>query len=507
EACDSVMHSYLGRRVRDDRKSELFGKFLSMVDNLTPELQQKFLTRSFATSLMDADEIETMLRELAFDDIDRMVKVFSEQSSLLPERLKILVDKLRASTSDICFELQGGGISYVDDIEIDERVAKLLKQDNDSAPVDKEYREELKKMLGNPKAKNDKMTYELEDSCKSEIVDRTVSKIMFALLKVESNSKEEYQQLLSGLLDLADGFIETGRFSDISEIYNTVRTHSLSGTFREEASRAIKDFFGSQIFLERLVGAFRVWGRFNTEEVIDLSIILKSSIITPLLDALSAEENTSIRRFFLDVLCRMGGDVATQAARRLDDDRWYVTRNMVHLVRECNGMEHVSRIRQFVKHPDERVAMEAVRTLLHFRTEDATSYVRLYLQSKNPLLKEQAARLAGAYKMKEAVPYLVKLLEKKDMLGVDSQNKVPAVKALGEIGEPSALKILHKICDSSSLLHKDELEKLKIEIFRSLHNYPIQDVKPLLESGLMSKIMDIRLISERLLKRAGEEHD
>jgi hypothetical protein len=506
-ACDSVIHSYLGRRGGEDRKPELFGKFLSMVDNLTAELKQRFLTRSFTAPFMDADGVEKLLGELTFNDIDRMMKVFSEQSSLLPERLKTLVDKLRTSKTDISVEIRGGGISYVDDIEIDERVLQLLKEEPDSAIGDKRYHEELKKMTENPRVRNDNMARQLEDECASEIIDRTASKIMFELLKVDSNSKEEYHQLLSSLIDLANGFIETGRFSEISEIYTTILSHSLTGTFKEEASEMIEDFFGSRTFLLKLIDAFRVWGRFNVEEVADLSRILKNSIITPLLDALAKEENTSIRRFFLDLLCRIGGDVASQAAKRLDDERWHVARNMIYLVRECNGTEYISRIRQLAKHPDEKIAMEAVKTLLHFRTADSISHIRLYLHSKNPFLREQAARLAGAYRIKEAVSFLIELLEKKDLLGADSYCKVIAVKALAEIGEPSALKILHKICDSHTLLHKAEHDKLKIEIFRSLHNYPIQDVKPLLESGLKSKIKDIKFISERLLKSVGEKRD
>lgn len=507
KACDTMIHSYLERKTRENQRTVLLGKFLSMVDNLTPELKQQFLTRSFNAPSMDADEIEKLLGELTFDDINIMIKVFSEQSSLLPERLKNLIDKLNMSKMDIIIEIRGSGVSYVDDIEVNEKIVKSFKEDHASDSAEDEYREKLRNMLESPGVRNDKMTYELEEACKGEIVDRTISMIMFELLKVESNSREEYRKLLSSLADLADGFIETGRFSEISEIYNNVYSHSLAGIFREDASEMIKSFFGSQMFLLRLIDAFKVWGRHNREGVIGLSIILKEYVINPLLDALSEEKDTSIRRFFLDVLCKFGSDVVPEAVKRLEDDRWYVIRNMLYLIRECNGSDFISHIRQFTKHNEKKVVLEAVKTLLYFKTPDSISYIKHYMLSKDTLLREQTVRLAGVYRVKEAVPYMIELLEKKDLFGAESFNKVSIVKALGDIGEPSALKILYKICDSNSLLYKSELEKLKIEIFKNLQNYPFQDVKPLLELGLKSKIKDIQLISEKLQKSIGEKHE
>jgi hypothetical protein len=203
----------------------------------------------------------------------------------------------------------------------------------------------------------------------------------------------------------------------------------------------------------------------------------------------------------------MGEDVAPEAVKRIDDDRWYVTRNMIYLVRECNGIKFIKRIRQFTKHQEERVVMEAVKTLLQFGTPDSASYVRFYIRSTDPRLREQAIRLAGIYKVKEAVPDLIDLLGKKDLFGTKSIYKGSVVNALGEIGDPAALRVFRKIYDSNALLNRPELEKLKIDIFRSLHNYPFQEIKPLLEKGLKSRIGDIRAVSEKLFESNGGDHD
>lgn len=507
KACDTVIHSYLERKDPEDRRAAFFGKFFSMVDNLTPELKKQFLTRSFAASSLHADEVERLLSDIGFDDIDRMMKVFVEQSSLLPEGLKNLVDKLKLSKVEVFEKIPGSGISYVDDIKVDEEIIKSFEEDHDREFVGNDYRTELKKMLEVPKIRNIKLTQELEEACKGEIVDRTVSEIMFELLNLESNSKEDYQKLLTSLTGFINGFIETGRFSEIAAIYNNIYSHSLTGTFREEASGMIKNFFRSRMFLLSLIDAFKVWGKYNREGAINLSRIFKKDIITPLFDLLSDEKSAADRRFFLDLLCGLGSDVTAEAAKRLEDERWYIIRNMIYLVREGDGSKFISRIRQFTKHPDERVVLEAVKTLLHFKTPDSISYIKLYLNSKDPLLREQAVRLAGTYRMKEAVPYLIALLGKVDLFGAESYYKISVVKALGEIGDPVALQLLNNIYHSQTLMYRTELENLKIEIFKSLHNYPFQDVKQLLERGLKSKIREIASLSEKLLKSSGGSHE
>ncbi len=269
----------------------------------------------------------------------------------------------------------------------------------------------------------------------------------------------------------------------------------------------IKGFFGSAVFLDRLLAAFRTWGKHNKEGVIDLAILLKGHIIPPFLDELSQEEDVAIRKFLLDVLCRIGDDVVPEAVKRLDDKRWYVVRNMLYLVRECGGRAFIKRIRQFMKHPDQKVVLEALKTLLHFRTPDSISYIRFYLQGKDPEFRDQAARLAGTYKVKEAVPYMLEILEGNDMFGTKSNFKICLIHALGEIGDPGVLRVFQKIYNAYALLHKADLEKLKIEIFKSLHGYPFAEIKPLLQSGMQSKVREIKAISEKLLRTGGGKVD
>lgn len=234
---------------------------------------------------------------------------------------------------------------------------------------------------------------------------------------------------------------------------------------------------------------------------------LKPEVISPIVEALMEEQNASHRRFLLHVLTDIGMDVLPEAVKRLKDKRWFVTRNMLYLIRECRSTQHVEYLRKYAKHPDRRIAMEAVRGLLEFKTNDAVPYLKMYLNSADRETREQAARMAGVYQVKEAVPALAAMLRKKDLLGGSLALKTSVIRALGDIGDERATDALMDVYRSRSLLYKGGLEELKVEIFRNIDRYPFEAVRPLLELGLESNNEEIQSLCRQRDKTLPEDKE
>ncbi len=178
---------------------------------------------------------------------------------------------------------------------------------------------------------------------------------------------------------------------------------------------------------------------------------------------------------------------------------------MLILIRETGGKIYLKKIKPFARHENIKVALEAIRTLLHFNSVDAISHLKILFKNDNPDIRTEAIRLAGIYKVKEVLPVLHELLEKKDILGTESYYKIPIVKALSEIGDPSSIKHLINVYNSKSLLYRSSLEELKLEIFRTLHRYKKEVIKPLIEMGMKSKNKEIVSICENLLREGGSD--
>jgi len=235
--------------------------------------------------------------------------------------------------------------------------------------------------------------------------------------------------------------------------------------------------------------------------------VLRLYLASPLLDALSDTPDANLRKFFLHVLGNMGGEVISEAIRRLNDNRWYVVRNMIYLLREYGRKEYLKHVRPFTRDKNKRVRIEALKTLLHYGDREGTSCLKAYLKGDDPELMEQATTLSGTYRVKDVVPDLIELLEKKDVIGSETYHKIPVIRALAQIGDTRAIEPLKRLYTSKSLFFRSALNELKVEIFKTLKGYPADAVRPLLELGLKSKNMEVASISEKLLSELYPSED
>lgn len=503
-AYDRVITTYLRKKEDSGINRELFTRFISMVQNLSPKIKQQFLKRAFSGPSIDAGEAERLFGELTQADIERVMKVFSEHSSLIPESLRNLIHKLdSAKKGGGFFDLIVNKKGLVDDVELDERIMGLFSEDQFKTFVADKYQAELERMLRGFEGRKSPVLEQVRTECKDETVDRVAAEVMLELLDAASTGRGEYLALLSKLAEQVNDFMETGRFLEISDIYNTLYSQALAGKYREEAAGMLEFYFYSKDSIAKMIDAFKLWGRVEREGVTRLAGVLKRYLTDPLFDALAEEKDPSIRKFLLSVLTGFRSDILPEAVRRLHDERWYVLRNMIYLVRECGGVKYINHIRPFAKHADKRISIEAVKTLLHFNVPGAFPYMRVYLQSRDLELRDQVVRLSGMYRVKEAVPYLLDILEKKGLFGTEWSYMTSVVKALGDIGDPKALDTLTRLYQFKAMLYKSAMEELKVEIFRSLSNYPAAAVKPLLERGLTSRNREIKAMSEKLLNRKG----
>ena len=136
--------------------------------------------------------------------------------------------------------------------------------------------------------------------------------------------------------------------------------------------------------------------------------------------------------------------------------------------------------------------------------EDRFGFERIqeYLRSGTQAEIDQAITLLSAYRMKEAVPNLVQMLRKKGMNKTDLSQKIAIIQALGNIGDLRSLDAFREIIFRKTFfLFKGEVESLKVEIYKTLKNYPYKDIEDIIRKGLKSRNEYIKNESLRLTKK------
>jgi HEAT repeat protein len=503
EAYDRVITAYLKRKEGQKLSSEAYNKFVSFIDKLSPDLKRQFLSRSFAQTTENLDEIENVIADMTTEDFNRIARVFAENSSVIPVTLKNLIDKLSTVKQGSLgkFDFFSKDKAVVDDVELGEDILKLFDEDNFKTYVSEDYQRDLSNMLAKSSERFVLKQAALKEECRDDVIDRAMLGVMIEILESDWVSGDDYLDLITRLSEYTLVFIETGRFEEILDVYNVIASHSLNSRFKHDASNMIEYFFHSQDFVAMFIDAIRLWGRKDREGAFRLAKALKRSVIPPLINALLSEADPIMRKFYLSVLRAIGPEVNPYVIKKLNDKRWFVVRNMLYLLRECEGRAYVSYVKKFVKHKNTSIRMEALKTLLYFNTPDAIPFLKLYLRSENEDIRRATVRLAGSCRAKEAVPHLISILEKRDIFGVASVSKTEAVQALGDIGDRAAVGPLLALYNARSLFYREYLEELKVEIFRTLENYPPDSVQGLLVVGLRSENEEIRSICERLLAR------
>jgi len=504
ETYERVITSYLRKKGRSGFSGDAFNRFMSFVQNLTPDLKSQFLKRTFLRSPSSDIEIESILNSLKEDDIVQVLNLLKEQSLRIPETLVNIMTKLTAmkAKDNSAYGLSGSGETIEDDMEIDENIIMFL-EDGSKAFVSERYQKDLERMIAGVQSDDSTLDEVLDREYEDKVIDSIFSETVLELLESDLISREDYLKLLTKLSELANAFLETGRFRELCEIYNVLYSQSMSGNFKTEAHGMLIYYLQSEQFVLSLVETLKLWGKHDMEGAVRLARVFKYRIINPLLDALSIENESSARSLLLSIIVTFGTDIIPEALKRLKDGRWYVVRNMIYLLRICGGKryrsQYLDHMKKLARDENIKIRVEAVRTLLECGIYYGPSFLNQCLRSKNLDLRQNAIVLSRTYGVKEAVPYLIELLEKKDLLGTESFYKMAVVKALGAIGDPKAIEPLMSIYKSRAILYKGLLEELKEEIFKNIQGYPRASIGPLLELGIKSRNNGIRAICEQFL--------
>ena len=187
----------------------------------------------------------------------------------------------------------------------------------------------------------------------------------------------------------------------------------------------------------------------------------------PLLDALAAAEARGVRRGLLAQLVKMGAEIAPVVISRLEDPRWYVTRNMLALLEDLSPLPPGFSAAAYLRHQDARVRWQAVKVQVKLPAgrDDALA---LGLQDSDPRTLRLALGLAVALQScpDGAVPALAgRAMDR----ALPPDVRTLAVRALGYARAPAALAALLRLTSGGrTLFGREKLPPKSAELLAAL---------------------------------------
>lgn len=506
ETYDKVIATYIRSSPEHIFSSHNLKRLLELVNNLRPDLKKQFLSSAVKTFSKDTKEAYQILRNISIDEIEGFLNVVNEQRITVPEPLMELIKKLSLSTS---VENKSDTI-YIDEDELkdDEFLLSNYEEFFSDETHDKETEisfsmndlQEIQSLLKyDASVLKSLHLMEFGNEFNEDLIEKRFIQLILEMMYSETVSEQEYLSFMNILKEQTEQLLWIGQFGQFFEILKAIELNKALYRFVSINSEAIQ-YYHSPEFIRILIDSFRILGRQQRKEVSMICDYYDKKIIPYLMDALAEEDSLIIRRFLMELIKQFGNKVIPEAVRRLEDDRWFVKRNMIYILNEIDCKEAIDSIRPLSRHDNLKVSIPAIKYLLNAGDTYAKELIKELLYTKSNDLFKQAVALSGTFRIKEVVGDLIQLLKKKDMTGEDILRKILIVKALGDIGDIQPLNTLRDLLSGKSILFGKMMEQLKEEIYKTLKNYPYHLVKDLVEAGLKSKNDLIREESSRLFK-------
>ena len=316
-----------------------------------------------------------------------------------------------------------------------------------------------------------------------EGVDRSIEELIVAL--AEETDDNRYLQLARLITAQAEQLKEKGEFARLISPMEVLMEHAGSGTLsvtqREYAAFSF-DQLGSGAMSDFLLRKLESPEEKIPDGIHAIVTRMGAKIVYPIITRLCAADGLSTRKILASVLVVIGQPAIGPMVSMLQDNRWYVVRNMVAILGEIGSPETIGNLKGLLLHGDQRVRKETLRALVKIGGREAESLIINLLPDKDIGMARQAILSLGIMKSQAALQPLIAIISERDMFLSSLPLKKEAVQALGRIGDKRAVPHLVELLASWHWLAWNRWMELKTAVATSLGQLGDESALPTLKS-------------------------
>lgn len=251
--------------------------------------------------------------------------------------------------------------------------------------------------------------------------------------------------------------------------------------FRQELSLRTLDDLSSEIIDNLVSILYKSEEGREREEIFALLPYLSEKVTPPLIEQLAQEEEKERRLMLISIITSLKKIADKELINRLDDPRWYVVRNMVHILGKIRNKSVINSLLKPLKHKEARVRVEVIQALGELEEPEGLDFLIIGLKDNNKNIRQLSLRYLAAIGKERSVATLLRILKEGPY-----DLKLEAVRILGEIGSPKAVKDLISILKSHSLWKIRENRRLRILAILSLGKIRTEEAIDILKRGAKS---------------------
>jgi hypothetical protein len=291
---------------------------------------------------------------------------------------------------------------------------------------------------------------EILASCQPDaLLERSAEILLALVLNVEG---EEYgTSAADALEEILGETLARGRVELANRVLSTLADSVQTGTARDrqyaERLTVLRQRLGGRTHVALLGGLLRQHGigEQHLSLIAQYLGLVAGDAIREFTALLAEERDRQVRARMCQVLAKVGRSAVPILVEWLEDPRWYLVRNLVHVLGKIGDEAVFDPVVGLVGHPHIRVRIEAVRALALIAPARAAMPLVEASRDVDPEVRLEAIRALGALRRDAAVPVLRDLATGTTGGVADPGLRREAVEALAAIGTSDAREALSNL--------------------------------------------------------------
>lgn len=337
---------------------------------------------------------------------------------------------------------------------------------------------------------SDKDLTELADIVKKEAGDkqRKLIDILFEMLTA-AESREEFIDITHIANEVMEYCITRNDFESAVDMLRLLRR--LGDALPPSDER--RKHLGVVIWYAGTPGLIKTIGELLDAEAVDEPLFkeyagfLEKNAIQPLMNMLGGLKSISARKMLIEALVSIGRKDLSALAAGLRDERWYMVRNIIYVLRKIGDRQAAEYLMKAARHADARVRKEVVVALGELGGPNITGTLREYLDDPEPAVRITAARALGKTASELAKNALIAKVSGREFREVDFNEKKEYFEVLAAFRDRGVADRLMTMLRRTAIFRRARNNEMKACAAYGLGLMGVKDALPALEKMRRSK--------------------
>ncbi len=291
---------------------------------------------------------------------------------------------------------------------------------------------------------------------------RTLSVILLIDLLTIERDAVRAAEIAVDMEALAEDLLMSGAYGDARAVTSALAARAgAADAIGGEACRQALDRLGESNAMRETAALLGDIDETGWEAIGGSVAAIGPSSIEALKGVMASEEETLAVRRAADLIVGFGRVAVARIAALVDDERWFVQRNIAQLLGRIAAPEAVPLLQSLLRKGEPRVARAAVSALCGIRDPSAARAIHTILRAATGDVRRAVIDALVADRDPRVVPMLGRIVAESHPLGRDHDVVVETLTALGTVGSDEGIPILAKAVRQRAFFRRKKLRAIK----------------------------------------------